>query len=83
MQFLDLTEDELCKPVDDLNEMRLESLLELALRTSSSCTDPYKDSVKVELFPLGIREMVLNVISIETPLERDVSDFRIVPTLLH
>jgi gamma-tubulin complex component 2 len=69
VQFLDLTENELRKQVDDLNPVRLESLLELALRTSSSTTDPYKDSVKVELFAYGIREQMLSIMRIETPLE--------------
>jgi len=71
VQFLDLTESELCKPSDDLNETRLSSLLELALRTSSSCTDPYKDSVKVELFPTGLRDMLVNVINIGSQHEKE------------
>lgn len=66
-----MTEDELCKAIDDLNETRLTSLLELALRTSSSYMDPYKDCVQVELFPTGIREMLLNMITIGTPYEKE------------
>lgn len=69
VQFLDLTESELNKQIDDLNPVRLESLLGLALRTSSSSTDPYKDCVKVQLFPYSIAEQMLNIIAIETPME--------------
>ena len=71
VQFLDLTETELSKQIDDLNPVRLKSLLELALRTSSSSTDPYKDSVTVELFPFGIAEQMIKIIAIETPLENE------------
>lgn len=70
VQFLDLAEDELNKQMDDLNPVRLESLLELALRTSSSTADPYKDHVGVQLFPFGISDMLRNIISIGTPLEQ-------------
>lgn len=73
MQFLDLAEDELNKQIDDLNPVRLESLLELALRTSSSTADPYKDNVRVHLFPFGIADQLWNIMAIETPLEQTVS----------
>ena len=69
VQFMDLAEDELCKQIDDLNPVRLESLLELALRTSSSSADPYKDNVRVQLFPFGIADQLRNIMAIQTPLE--------------
>lgn len=69
MQFMDLTESELCKPVDDLNPVRLDSLLQLALRTSSSATDPYKDNVGVQLFQNGIEDQLFTILSIQTPAE--------------
>lgn len=47
MHFMDLTEEELKKPVDDIVPPRLEALLELALRMSTANTDPFKDDLKV------------------------------------
>lgn len=47
MHFMDLTEEELIKPVDDIVPPRLEALLELALRMSTANTDPFKDDLKV------------------------------------
>lgn len=47
VHFMDLTEEELKKPVDDIIPSRLEALLELALRTSTANTDPFKDDLKV------------------------------------
>jgi gamma-tubulin complex component 2 len=63
MQFLDLAEDELRKSVEDIIETKLTSLLELALRTSS-LADPYKDSIKVQLFPHGIRQQMIDITSV-------------------
>lgn len=47
VHFMDLTEEELRKPVDDITPPRLEALLELALRMSTANTDPFKDDLKV------------------------------------
>ena len=47
VHFMDLTEEELKKPVDDIVPPRLEALLELALRMSTANTDPFKDDLKV------------------------------------
>lgn len=46
VHFMDLTEEELKKPVDDIIPTRLEALLELALRMSTANTDPFKDDLK-------------------------------------
>lgn len=48
VHFMDLTEEELKKPVDDIVPTRLEALLELALRMSTANTDPFKDDLKVK-----------------------------------
>lgn len=48
VHFMDLTEEELKKPVDDIITTRLEALLELALRMSTANTDPFKDDLKVK-----------------------------------
>lgn len=47
VHFMDLTEEELKKSVDDIITTRLEALLELALRMSTANTDPFKDDLKV------------------------------------
>lgn len=47
---MDLTEEELKKPVDDIITTRLEALLELALRMSTANTDPFKDDLKVRVY---------------------------------
>ena len=54
VQFMDLCGDELCQSVDMVETTRLESLLELALRTSAAKEDPYKDNVRVELLPYDL-----------------------------
>lgn len=54
VHFMDLTEEELKKPVDDIIPSRLEALLELALRTSTANTDPFKDDLKVYYLRLFI-----------------------------
>lgn len=58
VHFMDLTEEELKKPVDDIVPPRLEALLELALRMSTANTDPFKDDLKV-----GLRCSVINEVT--------------------
>lgn len=54
VQFFEVCGDELMQSVDHVEPTRLESLLELALRTSVANSDPYKDSVRVELLPYDL-----------------------------
>lgn len=54
VQFMDLCEKELLQNVNQVEPARLESLLELAQRTSAANTDPYKDNVGVELLPYDL-----------------------------
>ncbi|RYF06744.1 MAG: Spc97/Spc98 family protein, partial [Oxalobacteraceae bacterium] len=49
VQFMDMADEELSRTKDDINMTRLESLLELALRTSSCNNDPYKDDVHIKM----------------------------------
>lgn len=51
---MDLCSDELRQKVDEIDTSRLESLLELALRTSAVNEDPYKDNVRVEILPYDL-----------------------------
>merc|ERR1712179_716623 len=69
VQFMDLCGEELCQSVDLVEPTRLESLLELALRTSSANEDPYKDNVRVELLPYDLIYQMNKIMSIETSNE--------------
>ncbi|KAG7275881.1 hypothetical protein CRUP_033294 [Coryphaenoides rupestris] len=73
VHFMDLTEDELKKPVDLIVPSRLEALLELALRMSTANTDPFKDNLKIELMPHNVITQLLRVLAIETKQEKAVS----------
>ena len=43
---MDMTEEEMKQDMDNIMPARLESLLELALRTSTANVDPFKDDLK-------------------------------------
>ncbi|KAG2463344.1 GCP2 protein, partial [Polypterus senegalus] len=72
VHFMDLTEDELKKPVDDIIPTRLEALLELALRMSTANTDPFKDDLKIDLMPHDVITQLLRVLAIETKQEKAI-----------
>ena len=54
VQFFDVCGDELAQNVDNCVPTRLNSLLELAIRTSVVNSDPYKDNVSVEVLPYDL-----------------------------
>ncbi|KAM4852161.1 gamma-tubulin complex component 2 [Thomomys bottae] len=70
VHFMDLTEEELRKPVEDIAPTRLEALLELALRMSTANTDPFKDDLKIDLMPHDLITQLLRVLAIETKQEK-------------
>uniref|UniRef100_A0A8B9ST65 Gamma-tubulin complex component n=1 Tax=Anas platyrhynchos TaxID=8839 RepID=A0A8B9ST65_ANAPL len=72
VHFMDLTEEELKKPVDDIITTRLEALLELALRMSTANTDPFKDDLKIDLMPHDLITQLLRVLAIETKQEKAI-----------
>uniref|UniRef100_A0AAY5KX37 Gamma-tubulin complex component n=1 Tax=Esox lucius TaxID=8010 RepID=A0AAY5KX37_ESOLU len=72
VHFMDLTEEELKKPVDDIVPPRLEALLELALRMSTANTDPFKDDLKIDLMPYDVITQLLRVLAIDTKQEKAV-----------
>lgn len=49
VQLLDLCEEELEKDIEDVAPNRLQTLLELALRTSCGKFDPYKEDVHLTI----------------------------------
>lgn len=64
VQFMDMADDELSKPKDEINMKRLESLLELALRTSSCNNDPYKDDVHIKMSEGSLFQIMANINSV-------------------
>nr|CAD7569218.1 unnamed protein product [Timema californicum] len=70
MQFMDSCEEELSKNIGDIMPTRLESLLELALRTSAANSDPYKDDMRTELLPYDLTFQMSKILSIETQEEK-------------
>nr|CAD7589280.1 unnamed protein product [Timema genevievae] len=70
VQFMDSCEEELSKNIGDIVPTRLESLLELALRTSAANSDPYKDDMRTELLPYDLTFQMSKILSIETQEEK-------------
>ena len=65
VHFMDIAEDELHKPISIIPHSRLESLMELALRTSVVNSDPYKDNLRVILEPYNLKMFLRHVISVQ------------------
>lgn len=61
-QFMDATELELAKNVDEVLPMRLANLLELTLRLSSAKHDKYQDDLCTDLLPYGIVTQMAKII---------------------
>jgi gamma-tubulin complex component 2 len=70
LHFLSLCGAELVKNVDDVMPSRLESLLELALRTSTANADPFKDDLGLELLSYDLTTQMVRILSIQTHEER-------------
>ncbi|XP_013411271.1 gamma-tubulin complex component 2 [Lingula anatina] len=70
-QLMDMTEEELKKTIDEIMPGRLETLLELALRTSTANADPYKDDLRVDLLPYDLITQMFKILTIDTKLEKD------------
>ncbi|KAL4233344.1 Gamma-tubulin complex component 2 [Mactra antiquata] len=83
VQFMDMTEEEMKQDVENIMPTRLESLLELALRTSTANVDPYKDDLKVDLLQFDLITQMFKILSIDTSMENDYKKYRSDPTDLH
>jgi gamma-tubulin complex component 2 len=66
VHFMDISEEEMSKKVNEIKVNRLESLLELSLRITSANSDPYKDDLRVRLFPFDLKAMIAKIQGIET-----------------
>jgi gamma-tubulin complex component 2 len=75
--FLDLAASELRKPAKTASIVKLQSLLDLAVRNpaSSSSNDPYKDDLKVMMQSQGLYEWLMKVVSKTGGLEDGHGDF--------
>jgi gamma-tubulin complex component 2 len=80
VQFMDMAEDEMKKTMDDIMQTRLETLLELVLRTSTANIDPYKDDLQVDLLPYDLITQLFRILTIETKQEKD---YKVDPVDLH
>ena len=65
VHFMDMAEEELSKPMADILPQRLESLLELAVRTSLVDQDPYKDNVRPLLVPYDLVTQLFYIMAIQ------------------
>lgn len=68
VHFMDMAEEELSKPMVDILPQRLETLLELAIRTSLVDHDPYKDIVRPLLVPYDLVTQLFHIMAIK-PVE--------------
>ncbi|KAI9262228.1 gamma-tubulin complex component protein [Phascolomyces articulosus] len=64
--FLDLAKDELKQPAREISLARLQSLMDLVLRNSSSVAayDPFKEDLKVMMSPLKLVDELLRIINV-------------------
>ncbi|RWS29834.1 gamma-tubulin complex component 2-like protein [Leptotrombidium deliense] len=63
VQFMDMAEDELIKEIDNIIPTRLESLLELAVRTSVLHTNPHNDNLGIELLDTSVLNQLSAIMS--------------------
>ncbi|CAO3622233.1 unnamed protein product [Cunninghamella blakesleeana] len=85
--FLDLAKDELKKTAQEIPLTRLQSLLDIVLRNSSSVAayDPFKEEVVVAMSPLKLIDQLLRIINVSgmetsqlplgSPLEMSTSSY--------
>ncbi|EGC38081.1 hypothetical protein DICPUDRAFT_53526 [Dictyostelium purpureum] len=65
--FMEITYDELKKPLDEINMVKMNSLLQLSLRTTSISEaeeDEFKDDLECEFIPYKLKDQLLNIINI-------------------
>ncbi|CAB4000138.1 Gamma-tubulin complex component 2 [Paramuricea clavata] len=83
VQFMDLAENELKKNMDDIFPSRLETLLELSLRTTAANADPFKDDLRVDLLPYDLITQLFRILSVandravQTSLGQDTTEIQI------
>ncbi|XP_063636095.1 gamma-tubulin complex component 2-like [Cydia splendana] len=81
VQFMDATEQELSKKIDDIIPSKLESLLGLCLRLSAASHDPYNEDMRVELLPYDLQFQMFKILYIETEDEKEYKQNKDSPPL--
>ncbi|XP_050523882.1 gamma-tubulin complex component 2-like [Daktulosphaira vitifoliae] len=76
VHLLDVCDDELKKPTDDIVYNRLESLLDICLRVNVGCIDQYKDDIKMDLKKDPLSFQIFKILSIQTDKEKDYINFQ-------
>ena len=71
VHFMDIAYDELKKKTSEIQLTRLESLLELALRTSIAVSDPFKDDLKAVLSSFDLTTQLFHIMSIQPEIDTD------------
>ena len=61
---MDMAEHELRKKHDDIVSSRIESLLDLAVRTSVAASDPFKEDLKVDIVPYDLITQLFRIINV-------------------
>ncbi|KAA3673795.1 gamma-tubulin complex component 2 [Paragonimus westermani] len=71
VHFMDAAASELHKPSTDVSLLRLSSLLESAIRTSTATLDPFKDNLKVVIYKFDLITQILMVLRAGSDLEME------------
>ncbi|XP_072013299.1 gamma-tubulin complex component 2-like [Amphiura filiformis] len=82
VHLMDITEEEMKQTVENIIPSRLETLLELALRTSQANSDPFKDDLRVVLLSYDLITQLLRILSIESRNEKAIFE-QLDPTEIH
>lgn len=61
VHFMDISEEEMKRNVNEINFSKLESLLDVSLRITSANSDPYKDDLRVKLFSFDLKTMISKI----------------------
>jgi gamma-tubulin complex component 2 len=70
VQFMDSAEDELTKRARDIDENKIQSLLDVSLAITSD--DQYKDDVRIKMFHYDLISMLERVISTESNINESI-----------
>lgn len=65
VHFMDMAEEELQKMTQDISLGHLESLMDLAVRSSTLSADQYRDDLRVTLVPYSLVSQLFHILSIE------------------
>ncbi|EFA79283.1 spindle pole body component 97 [Heterostelium album PN500] len=69
--FMEITAEELSKPLSEISIIKMNSLLQLSLRTSSIEKDSFKDDLECEFQSITLHEQLLKIIHID---DRNIID---------